>query len=108
MNNLKELIVALNNDESIKRYKELEYIIDHDKNLKKEYELLKELQKKLVRAENTKNAKLSDIRSEYDVQYEIVKNHVLLEEYIDLLESINNDVQMIQNIISDEINMDVD
>ena len=49
MNKLNELIQSINNDESIKRYKELEYIIDHDKILKNDYELLKELQKKWCR-----------------------------------------------------------
>lgn len=108
MNKLTELLNTLQNDVGLQRYKELEYIIDHDENLKKQYELLKDLQKELVRAETTKSANLSVIKQEYDTQYEVVKNHVLLEEYIDLLESINNDIQMIQNIISDEINMDID
>ena len=62
----------------------------------------------MVQAETKKSSNLSAIKEEYNTQYELVKNHILLEEYIDLLESINNDIQMIQNIISDEINMDID
>lgn len=108
MNKLTDLTNELKNNESIKRFKQLESIIDHDENLKNDYELLKNLQKKLVQAETKKSANLSDIKQEYDTQLEKVNQHVLLSEYVDLIQSINEDLQLIQTIITEEINMDID
>ena len=108
MNKLNELTKELKNSETIKRFKQLESIIDHDETLKKDYELLKNLQKNLVQAETKKSANLSEIKEEYNTQLEKVNQHVLLAEYIDLIQSINEDLQLIQTIITEEINMDID
>lgn len=108
MNKLNELTNELKNSETIKRFKQLESIIDHDEILKKDYELLKKLQKELVQAETKKSANLSEIREEYNTQLEKVNQHVLLSEYVDLIQSINEDLQLIQTIITEEINMDID
>lgn len=108
MNNLTELITLLNQDTNIKRFKELEQRIDHDKNLQKDYLLLKDLQKQLVQAKHNKSAKQKELEETYNKHFAKLQNHVLMAEYLDLLESINNDLQLIQNIITQEINMDIE
>ena len=108
LNNLKELIKLLNQDENIKRFKELEAIIDHDKNLQNDYQTLKDLQKQLVQAKHYNSAKQKDLEAVYNAHFEKLQSHVLMSEYLDLLESINNDLQLIQNIITQEINMDIE
>ena len=107
MNNLTELTTLLKEEENIKRFKQLEAIIDQDKNLLKDYEILKDIQKQLVQAKHNNSANLKDLEERYNTHFEKIQNHVLLSEYLDLLESINNDLQLIQNIINEEINMDI-
>ena len=43
---------------------------------------------------------------EYNKQLEVVLGHVLMSEYLDLLEVVNNDLQFIQSVITNEINAD--
>ena len=105
LNKLKETLVS---DQNIQRFKHLEQLIDHDEKLTNMYKKLKVTQKKMVNAEYKKSANLSQLKEEYNTRLDEVKNHVLLSEYLDLLESINDDLQMIQEIITKEINMDID
>jgi cell fate (sporulation/competence/biofilm development) regulator YmcA (YheA/YmcA/DUF963 family) len=107
LDKLHELIQELNKDESIIRYKELEAIIDQDEALRTEYKKLLDLQKILVQ----KKEKTKDFKAEedaYNTQYSKVMSHYLMEEYLELVELVNNDLQLIQQIISDEINMNFD
>ncbi len=108
MDNLKHLIRLLKQDNTVQRFQELEQKIDQDKILQKDYVTLKGLQKKLVQAKHKKSPKLRDLEEVYNNHFAKLQNHVLMSEYLDLLESINNDLQMIQTIIAEEINMDID
>ena len=66
---------------------------------------MQDLQKLMVQ----KDAKKLDSTKEtmeYNKQLEVVLGHVLMSEYLDLLEVVNNDLQFIQSVITNEINAD--
>lgn len=108
MNKLENLKEELRNQESVKRFKELESILDQDAKLRQDYEHLKNLQKRMVQAQAKESSNLKQATKEYNEQLEKVNQHVLLSEYVDLVQSVNEDLQLIQSIISQEINMDID
>ena len=106
MNSLKNLINELNNDNLIIRYKELEKIIDQDKNIEISFKNLLELQKKMVN-DREKNVSRFDASSkEYEKAKTALTSNIMISEYIELLEDINYDLQMIQNIIGTSISAD--
>lgn len=107
MTNLERLKEALNNDENFKRFKELEAIIDKDEHLNYEFKYLQDLQKLMVQDE-ANNSKSTISKKNYNDQLEVVLGHYLMSEYLDLLEVVNNDLQLIKSIITKEINMEIE
>jgi len=93
-------------DPKVLRYQELEELIHKDKALLEEYKVLKDLQKKLVNAK-VKQKPFEEIEQAYLAKYEDLLMHPLMGEYLDLVESINEDLQLITDIIGHEINMDL-
>ena len=108
MNKLKELITEIQNDETIKRFKELENVIDHNEQLNKDFKYLLDLQKLMVQKEAKKSKDFEEAKRNYDQQYDIVTGYLLVTEYLDLLEIINGDLKLIQTIITEEIDKDFD
>lgn len=106
MNNLKKLLDELQNDELIIRFKELEKIIDQDTDINNNYKNLLELQKKMVNDKEKNSVNLPKSTSEYENAKTALSSNIVLSEYIELLEDINYDLQMIQNIIGTEISVD--
>lgn len=108
MNSLNKLINELKKDELIIRFKRLEKIIDQDKNINDNFKNLLELQKKMVndREKNIDNFKNSS--KEYEIAKTALTSNIVISEYIELLEDINYDLQMIQNIIESEISADIE
>ena len=108
MNKLIELTNILIEDDQIIRYKQLEKIIDQNDNLKKDYDNLLNLQKLMVQKEAKKSPDYPESKINYETQKNKIMSNYILEEYLDLIELINNDLQMIKNIIETEINIDFD
>ena len=106
MNKLDILIDEISNDSLIKRFKELEKIVDNDHLLNKEFNDLLELQKIMVNKREKKSKDFSLAKKEYEIAKEHVLNHFILSEYLDLLEEINYDLDLIQKIITEEIKID--
>jgi cell fate (sporulation/competence/biofilm development) regulator YmcA (YheA/YmcA/DUF963 family) len=106
LKSLDKLIDELMDDSVIKRYKKLEKIIDNDQKLNADYKKLLDLQKKMVieREKNTKGFKLA--KKNYDDAKDKVMDHLILSEYLDLLEEVNFDLDLVQKIVSQEINTD--
>ncbi|KFZ27131.1 MAG: hypothetical protein KQ78_00590 [Candidatus Izimaplasma bacterium HR2] len=106
MNSLKNLINELENDELIVRFKKIENIIDQDNAINKNFKNLLELQKKMVndREKNPRNFENSS--KLYEIAKSALTSNIIISEYIELLEDINYDLQMIQNIIGTEISAD--
>ena len=106
MDEFHQLLEYYKDQPLVKRYQELEKIIHQDQVLLHSYEKLKELQKQLVNAK-TKNQATQKIEKAYNIKYQELLMHPLMGEYLELIESINSDLQMIQDIITSEINMDL-
>lgn len=106
MSKIEELIDLIKNDPLIIRYKKLEKIIDQDEQLKEDYNQLLTLQKKLVQNEYTNSSTL-EIQASYNQHLEKLHSHYLMGEYLELLENINNDLQLITKIIEEEINFEI-
>ena len=106
MSKIDELIDLIKNDESIIRYKKLEKIINQNEQLKENYKKMFVIQKKIVQKKNTKSWTL-EIQTLYNQNLEKLHSHYLMGEYLDLLENINNELQLITKIIEEEINLDI-
>jgi len=106
LNKLNILLEEITNDITVKRFKKLENIIDNDHLLYKEFNDLLELQKVMVNKREKKSKDFSLAENNYEKAKENVLNHIVLNEYLDLLEEINYDLGMIQKIIAEEIEND--
>ena len=106
MNSLVNLLKELENDELILRFKKIEKIIDQDKEITDNFNNLLELQKKMVndREKNRKN--LDESTRQYEKAKSALTGNLLISEYLELLEDINYDLQMIKEIIGNEISAD--
>jgi cell fate (sporulation/competence/biofilm development) regulator YmcA (YheA/YmcA/DUF963 family) len=107
LSKLQKLIDSLQNQEDIKRFKELEKIIDHNEKIKTEYKKLLDLQKDMVGKEYKKHKDLPTAIKNYEMQKQKMMEFYILEEYLDLLDSINEDLNMIKTIIETEINKEL-
>lgn len=106
LSKLDNLLTEIDNDPVIKRFKELERIIDNDQSLNNEYTNLLELQKVMINKREKQSKDLELAVDEYEKAKENVMKHIVLTEYLDLLEEINYDLGLIQKIITEEINID--
>lgn len=107
LSKLQELIGALKEDHNVIRFQELEALINQNVDLQKDYQTLLEYQKILVQKKEKKQ-EFHNEELRYNNQYEKVMNYYFMEEYLELVEVINNDLQLIKQIITDEINMNLD
>lgn len=108
MSKLKELINLIKDDDQIKRFKELEKVIDHNRSIQSDFNTLLSLQKSMVNKEYKKDKTYPEAKEKYEKQLEIVMKYPIVEEYLDLLEVINSDMALIKNIIEQEIAKDFD
>jgi len=106
LDSLKKLINELQKDESISRFKILLRFVDQDKKMQNDYKNLLELQKKMVndREKNRKN--LENSTKNYELAKSNLTSNIVISEYLELLNDINSDLQMIQNIIEFELSRD--
>ena len=106
MNSLKNLIIELDNDELIIRFKKIEKIIDQDKNIEIDFKNLLELQKKMINDREKNPSNFASSHEVYETAKTALTSNIVISEYIELLEDINYDLQMIQNIIGISISAD--
>ena len=106
MNSLNNLLNELNNDDLIIRFKKLEKIIDQDKLINDNFKNLLELQKKMVNDREKNPSKYESSKEIYENAKSALTSNIVISEYIELLEDVNYDLQMIQNIIGTEISAD--
>lgn len=109
MKSLESLIEKINKDETIKRYRELEKIINENKNLKIKLNALKQLQKQLINVKKIdKKAAVIEVQKQYDDAYEEIQSYPLMTEYLNLQEEINDCVQYIVKVLEKGINEDLE
>ena len=104
----KKLIEAIKSNELIKRYKELEVIINSNASLLKQMDELKTIQKEIVHAEKlAKPEILKQIRERYNDKLTLIESYPLMSEYLDLQAKINDDLQGFKDVIEQGINSDL-
>ena len=108
LNKLKLLIEEINKNPLFKRFKELETIIDNNEKIQEDYQIMLEKQKKMVNAETFKRANYQELKEDYESHRETLYGNMLIEEYLDLQVKINDDLQLIQEIITSEINKELE
>lgn len=106
MNSLKKLINELQKDDSIIRFKILLRFVDQDKNMQNDYKNLLELQKKMVNDREKNPGNFENSKREYEKVKRNLSSNIVISEYLDLLDEINYDLQMIQKIIENELSVD--
>lgn len=103
-----KLIEAIKNNESIKRYKELEVIINSNTTLLKQMDELKNIQKEIVHAEKLgKPEMLKEVKQRYTDKLILIESYPLMSEYLDLQARINEDLQGFKDVIEKGINNDL-
>lgn len=89
----------------IKRLKELEAVLDSNAQLDEKIFALKQKQKQMVNAKEYHQLKqYNAYSSEYHQIYQEILDFPFVEEYLDLLELVNNELLNITNIIEKKIN----
>lgn len=100
-----ELLKRVLENNKIKRYQELEEIINNNTKIKQEIDNLKSFQKEIVHAKQyNKTNYLKELEKQYDKQYNLIIKHPLMAEYMDLQEEINKFIQDLAEIIENGIN----
>ncbi|WP_168169726.1 YlbF family regulator [Candidatus Izimaplasma bacterium ZiA1] len=102
MDKLQNLLTNLNENKNIIRFKELELAIKNNDTLNNQYNELIKVQKKVVNNEHY-NLKDSDLKTEYITKLNQLKGNPVIDEYLELIDLINEDILMITSIIEDEI-----
>ncbi len=106
MSKIDELITEISNDTLVKRFQELEGIIDKNQEINRDYLNLLELQKIMVNKKELGSKDFTVAKNNYDKAKEDILKHIVIVEYLDILEEVNYDLNLIQKIITDEINID--
>ena len=91
MNSKIGLINYFNSLPEVKRIKELESYIDTNMDIKNTFNELKDIQKKLVNAKEFNQInQYNEYKKEYDNKYNLLLSYPFMEEYIELLDYVNN------------------
>lgn len=108
MTTLDKIILEIDNNPKIRRYKELEQIINSNQEVKRILDESKTIQKEIVHAESlNKPEQLKVLNDKYDTKMKNLKEHPLLMEYLDLQQEINNFLQDMSNSINNSLMLDL-
>lgn len=108
MDKLHHLLDTIQNDTDVRRFKELEKIIDQNKKIQQTYQKLLAAQKHLVQTSHDPSKDSVQAQKTYDEIYQELLSYPPMQEYLDLLELINNDLSLIQDIIENELDIHFD
>ncbi|MCM1130242.1 MAG: YlbF family regulator [Roseburia sp.] len=102
MNDLKQAIISL---PLVQRIKELERVLDSDKELNTAIQRLKSIQKQMASAKEFQQSKQYALyKKDYDELNEWILDFPFVEEYVELLEEANDLLQTIAKRIESKIN----
>lgn len=105
MSHKEEFIDLIKSNETIKRYRQIEEVINKNSDLKSKINEVKTVQKQLV---NAKEIKKAEAIKAFEIKMENLLDEIsdfpLLNEYLDLQDEINSMLKNVLSIIEDEIN----
>jgi len=103
-----KILKAFENNVNIKRYYELEKIINNNELIKTKLDELKVIQKEIVHAEALNKEKaLKTLKEKYDNLYNEFLETPLIAEYLELQTLINDLLQNFTAIIEEDIKTDL-
>ncbi len=102
MNSLNSLLSTLNNDEIIKRFKQLEQVINNDQTLLNILKTFKDIQKQYVQ-ESHYNKVSREVQDAYSSMQKKLLEYPLISEYLELIEDVNNILQNITYMIENSL-----
>ena len=105
MNSKEKLLADLSNQELVKRSHELEQLIDNNKEIKALLNKKKLISKEMVAA---RHIGLFNTYDDYKKQYDMIDREIakypFVEEYLDILDYLYNDLEIIADYIQNKIN----
>jgi len=109
MSEKEKLIQLIDQNEEIKRYKEIEKLINENKEIKQKMNQLKSIQKQLVNAKHIgKEEAVKQFQLRYDALLDEIENYPLMSEYMALQSDINEMIQTILDIIEQGIEKEME
>lgn len=109
MSEVDKLLMLIENDPVIKRYRSLEVKMNASKDIKKRMGQLKTLQKQLINARHIgKEHAILQFEKAYDEQLKQIEEYPLMAEYLSLQEEINEMLQTVLQIIEDGLNKEIE
>lgn len=105
MKSKEKLLNDISSLDIVKRSKELEIFIDNNQRLNNLLNERKNISKQMVHA---RHLNLDNTYNEYKNKYEIISNEIsnypLVEEYLDILDTLHNDLKIMTTYIENKIN----
>lgn len=109
MNEKEKLLAMIRENLSIRRYRELETIINQDPDIQAKMAALINLQKQLVNArEFGKREAAKQFEQHYETMIKTIEDYPLMSEYIALQGDINDMIKTIMEILENGINDDLE
>lgn len=103
------LLKMIEEDSVVKRYRALEEKMNASKDIKRQINQLKAVQKQLINARHIgKTEAIKQFEKEYDERLEQIENFPLMAEYLALQEEINDMLQTILVIMEDGLNKEIE
>jgi cell fate (sporulation/competence/biofilm development) regulator YmcA (YheA/YmcA/DUF963 family) len=107
MTEKEKLILMIEEDEEIQRYKRIELAINQNRELKAKFNELKSVQKQLVNAKHIgKKEAIDAFQMRYDALYEAIEAYPLMSDYLALQSDINDMIQSIVGILEEGLEKD--
>jgi len=109
MSEVDKLLKLIEDDPVIKRYQALEEKMNQSKDIKRQINQLKAVQKKLINARHINKVEaVKQFEKEYDDRLKEIEEFPLMAEYLSLQEEINDMLQSVLQIIEDGLNKEIE
>ncbi len=107
MNEKEKLLAMIRENPSIRRYRQLEAIINQDSEIQVKMDTLKQMQQQLVNArEMKKKEAVKHFEQQVETMIETIEDYPLMSEYFALQSDINDMMKAIMEILETGINDD--
>ena len=109
MTEKEKLLSMIENDPVIQRYKLLEKKMNQSKEIKRNINQLKAIQKQLINARHIGKAEaVKQFENAYDGLLKEIEDYPLMAEYLSLQDEINDMLQTVLEIIDDGLNKEIE
>ena len=106
-NSLEELFKTIENSTLYKEYKDMEKILDKDKEIKKLLDEIKELEKEATYLEYIGDEKYIGLDEKIKKKAEILESKPVYQEYLNKMEELNNELaassKMIEKYVEEKV-----